>query len=460
MGILTGPGDQSQTETEGVTEADVILALCQGVEDPILRLQIMLHAMPVAVPMEEEILAALRALARYDEGQTRELSGFAAWLDFLRDPYTEDAPLGDWDQPTAHDQELSAAIRVALDFAVGRDHSETAMPKPIEKPRPQVVAMPARIPELAYRPDAAPPFDAFVQLSDDREFKKTWAHKRTDLPDQSTDTYDRAVAGFAIRAGWTDQQVVDLVVYHRTQHVEPLKFGGSYYTDLLAQAKAASTPKAEAPAVDSEGHELLEVLNRALKIEIRKIVKYGGNGGTFELQLADGHKVDIGDAATVLSQRHVRAAIADATTDVVPALKANQWDRIAAAIFKCAGPAPIEEAPETVETRWLVRARLRTVAVIDIDERDRAGLAKVIREDAQGSGQWAFRNQEGQVMVQLGGLLAAIRLNHGILLSFKEGGKRLRKLGWKPKDLDGLDANGRRACINVWVAPRNWEAEG
>lgn len=323
----------------------------------------------------------------------------------------------------------------------------------------KVMQMPTRNVELLYRPDVAPPFDAFVQLSDDREFKKTWAHKRSDLPDQSTEAYDRALAGLAVRAGWTDQQVVDLVINHRTQHVEPLKFGGTYYTDLLAQAKAASTANTAAASDESASPELLEVLNRALKIEIRKIVKYGANGGTFELQLEDGHKVDIGDAATVLSQRNVRAAIADATTDVVPALKATQWDKIAAAIFKCAGPAPVEEAPEAMETRWVVRARLRTVAIIDIDERDRAGLARVIRDDAQGSGQWAFRSRDGQVMVQLGGLLAAIRLNHGILWTFKEGGKRMRKLGWKPKDLDGMDAAGR-VCINVWVAPQDWGAEG
>jgi len=348
----------------------------------------------------------------------------------------------------------------SIDDAIEFRRQERAAP-PRDEGR--VVTMPARQEvggsELLFRPDATPPFDAFVQLNEDREFKKTWTRKRTDLPDQSVETYDHALAGFAVRAGWTDQQVVDLIIYHRNQQVEPLKLGSHYYADLLGQAKAAGTPTSAPATAESNRPELLDVLNRALKIEIRKIVKYGGNGGTFELQLADGHKVDIGDAATVLSQRHVRAAIADATTDVVPALKTNQWDRIATAIFKCAGPAPIEEPPESIETRWLVRARLRTVAVLDIDERDRAGLAKIIRDDAQGSGHWAFRNQDGQIMVQLGGLLAAIRLNHGILLSFKEGGKRLRKLGWKPRDLDGLDASGR-ACINVWVAPRNWESQG
>jgi hypothetical protein len=323
----------------------------------------------------------------------------------------------------------------------------------------QVLEMPSRNTELLYRPDAAPPFDAFVQLSNDREFKKSWAHKRTDLPDQSTEAYDRELAGLAVRAGWTDQQVVDLVISHRTGHVEPLKFGGTYYTDLLTQAKAANTANAPPASGESARPELLAVLNRALKIEIRKIVKYGGNGGTFELQLADGHKLDIGDAASVLSQRAVRAAIFDATGVVVPTLKAAIWDKVAEKISACSGPAPVEEAPENMEARWLVRARLRTVAIIDIDERNRTGLAKIIREDAQGSGQWAFRNQDKRLMVQLGGLLAAIRLNHGLLWTFKEGGKRMRKLGWKPKDLDGMDADGR-VCINVWVAPQDWDAEG
>ncbi|HWQ56815.1 MAG TPA: hypothetical protein VN442_24220 [Bryobacteraceae bacterium] len=73
--------------------------------------------------------------------------------------------------------------------------------------------------ELVFRPDAEPPFDAFEQLRGDRDFKRVWEHKRTDLPDQSTDTYDRAIAVHAVRAGWTDQQVVNLVIYHRVQQI-------------------------------------------------------------------------------------------------------------------------------------------------------------------------------------------------------------------------------------------------
>ncbi|HWQ56814.1 MAG TPA: hypothetical protein VN442_24215 [Bryobacteraceae bacterium] len=202
--------------------------------------------------------------------------------------------------------------------------------------------------------------------------------------------------------------------------------------------------------------ELLEVLNRALKIDIRKIVKYGGNGGTFELQFADGHKVDLGDAASVLSQRSVRAAIADATTDVVPTQTAKQWDKIATAIFKCAGPAPVEEAPEQQEMGWFVQSRVHEAVVIDIDEGDRAGLAKIIRAE-QTSGTWALRDKGGRLMLQLGGLLAQIRLKHGVVLSYREGGKRLRKMGFIPRDLEGkADENGKPR-INVWVAPRGWD---
>jgi hypothetical protein len=316
----------------------------------------------------------------------------------------------------------------------------------------KVTVLPVR-PALVYRQDATPPFDAFGELRKDRDFARALDHKRTDLSDQSTESYDLELARLALAAGWSDQQVVDLVIYHRAQQIESLRFGSSYYTDLLARARSAQAPEG-ADAADKS--DLIGALKRALKIEIQKVVKHGGTGGTFELQLADGRKVDLGDAAAVLSQRLVRAAVADATTDVIPAMKAAVWDRVAAAIFKAAGPAPIEEAPEQDEARWYVSSYFAHCPIIDIDERDRAALTKTIREAQEGGRTTPLKNQDGRLMIHLGGLLYHIRLQHGVLLSFREVAKRLRKLGFTRRDLEGKDDARGKCRINVWVAPREW----
>ncbi|MEN6491727.1 MAG: hypothetical protein ABFC85_07025, partial [Rectinema sp.] len=263
---------------------------------------------------------------------------------------------------------------------------------------------------LRFRADAQPPFDPFIRLCEDRDFKRAWEHTRRDLPDQSAGSYDLVLAECAVRDGWLDQDVVDLLIAHRARWIESLNLDGAYYTEVLGRAKAGASAQTERAATQPANRpDLIAALNRALGIEIVGIVKFGGNGGTFQLELRSGHKVDLGTTATVLNHRHVKAAISDATTDVIPPFKQPQWDKIAAAIFKCAGPAPVEAAPEQMEMDWLLRSRLRDTAILDIDERDRPAMTTVIR-DQQKSGVWAFQNHDGPLLIHLGGLLASIHL--------------------------------------------------
>ncbi len=310
---------------------------------------------------------------------------------------------------------------------------------------------------LVFRADAQPPFDPFIRSCEDRDFKRAWEHTRRDLPDQSAGSYDLVLAECAVRDGWLDQDVVDLLIAHRARWIESLNLDGSYYAEVLGKAKAGTSAQSGRAAAEPVNRpDLISALNRALGIEIVRIVKFGGNGGTFQLELRSGHKVDLGTTAAVLNHRQVKAAISDATTDVIPPFKQPQWDKIASAIFKCAGPAPVEAAPEQMEMDWMLRSRLRDTAVLDIDERDRFGLAAIIR-DQQKSGAWAFQNHDGRLLVHLGGLLAAIHLKHGVRLTFREAGQRLRKLGFAPRDLEGKEDSKGKPRINVWAAPRGWD---
>ncbi len=348
-----------------------------------------------------------------------------------------------------------AAAFAAAERAAGRD---PALP-PREQSPPRggaVVKMPMQQDSLIYREDATPPFDAFDRLMRDRDFKRLWYHQRSDLSAEARDT---ELARFALRAGWTDQQIVDLVIYHHSENLEPLRLHTSYYRDLLTRAHTDTATDDAGGTVDQEAvEERLAALSRTLGITIAAIVKYGAVDGIYELQLVDGRNIDLGTAAHVLNQSHVRAKVLDATGSLVPIKSTRIWHQIAQRIVQAAGPAPVEEAPEEAEMRWHLSACVNEAMVEIIDERDRVGLAKILRE-AQGSGHWLFRNQDGRIMFRLGGLLRQIRINHGVLLGFKEAGKRLRKLGFVPQDLDGQDTTGR-VCINVWAAPRGWRNEG
>jgi hypothetical protein len=316
--------------------------------------------------------------------------------------------------------------------------------------------MPARTgaPTLVFDQAAQPPFDRFIQLCEDREAKRAWEHKRPDLPDQEILTYEAALANVAVQAGWTDQEVANLLIAHRRKYFED-PINGSHFAEVIHRAKAGGGGKEE-PANRGDGEidaqALLSKLNRALGLSIMKVTQYGAGGGTYELLLKDGRQVDLGPALNVLNHRLTKGAIAQATTVVIPPFKQVLWDRLAEAIFKCAGLAPIEEAPETQETNWWIRACVQERTVLDIEESDRAGLAGILRDRA---GVWAFRNKNAQILIHLGGFLKDLNVRCSARPTWKEAALRLRKIRFTPRDLEGKDSAGK-VRVNVWMSSRGW----
>jgi hypothetical protein len=323
-----------------------------------------------------------------------------------------------------------------------------------------VVQMPATgNADLVFREDAAPPFDKFLALLEDRPAKQAWEHKLKDLPDQEVSTYDALLARCAVNAGWGDQETVNLLLAHRKQHHEDPRLNGAYYLDLLKRTKeepGGATPAGAGRSSDPAVSELIAKLNRALRIRIEKITKFGGNDGTYELTLEDGRKVDLGPAVNVLNHRLTKAAIASATTEVIPPCKQAEWDRFAGYIFKAAGLAPVEQASEQQELWWWLRTCVSNATVQDLQESDKAGLTRVIRERA---GLWAFRNERGELLISLGGFIKAIPINCGARPTWKDICLRLRKAGFRPRDLEGRSDDDGKARLNVWQSPGRWEAD-
>ena len=92
--------------------------------------------------------------------------------------------------------------------------------------------------ELIMDPHADP--DA-IRLTDlvlgIKEARLAWDRNRPDLRDQSASSYCKSLADIAIRAGWSDQEVVNLLICWRRKHGEDLKIRERYYELTLARAK-------------------------------------------------------------------------------------------------------------------------------------------------------------------------------------------------------------------------------
>lgn len=82
-------------------------------------------------------------------------------------------------------------------------------------------AAPVIIDALKLDPNAQIPAVKWTDLVlDDPRAGLSFSHKRTEFIDQSSSTYDLSLASFAVRAGWTDQEIADLIIAHRRNYGE------------------------------------------------------------------------------------------------------------------------------------------------------------------------------------------------------------------------------------------------
>jgi hypothetical protein len=91
-------------------------------------------------------------------------------------------------------------------------------------------------------PDAEPdPLLLKALLANDGRFRASWEHRRADFGDKVR-RYDQSLASLASRAGWPDQEVINLVVAHRRrwrQDTLPRVLSGNYLGAVLAKAHKA-----------------------------------------------------------------------------------------------------------------------------------------------------------------------------------------------------------------------------
>jgi len=95
--------------------------------------------------------------------------------------------------------------------------------------------------ELVLDPYAVPPKLKFGLLAEiDRKFVTSWNHQRPDLTDQSPSAFDLSLAVFAAIIGWSDQEIVNLLIAHRRRHGADLKLRPDYYRMTIRKARIAS----------------------------------------------------------------------------------------------------------------------------------------------------------------------------------------------------------------------------
>jgi hypothetical protein len=89
--------------------------------------------------------------------------------------------------------------------------------------------------------EAEPPAEKFhALLNRDPKVARTWERTRDDLADPSPSGYCMSLANWAAIAGWSDQEIADLMIAWRRRHGEDLKLDrADWYARTIANARAA-----------------------------------------------------------------------------------------------------------------------------------------------------------------------------------------------------------------------------
>ena len=224
-------------------------------------------------------------------------------------------------------------------------------------------------------------------MAGDLRFKNTWLRQRHDLKDQSQSGYDLALAHFGTEAGLNEQQIVDLIIHHRSQYAQKHRTRLDYFQRTIATA-SRRIPGVDAPAVPTDAPALgattsnpahpgaqgapqeagsrngaspdpattkallCQRISEILGIRVCRILKFTGKEPTFHMELEEG-KIEFQNVGKLISQDSVRLAIAGSIGKLIRKLKPKVWEQLAQAMLDA---CIIEQGGEEIE--WEGAARM------------------------------------------------------------------------------------------------------
>lgn len=150
--------------------------------------------------------------------------------------------------------------------------------------------------------EAQPPIERFELLKEiDTKFRLSWEHRRKDLKDESPSGYDLSLASIAVRAGWTDQEVANLLIARRRKHGDDLKLRENYYAKTISKARDGviveelqSEITTSGVTPDEDGREKVLTLFSAMTgARLERVVRYMPNGDELAFHFVDGRTFTI-----------------------------------------------------------------------------------------------------------------------------------------------------------------------
>lgn len=312
------------------------------------------------------------------------------------------------------------------------------------------------------------------------KFRRSWQHERQDLQDQSLSAYDMSLASIAGYAGWSTQEIVDLIIAHRRLHGE----SGSHKNleDYLRRTLRRSTPlqrevpsanpnnpeisapkpppivgttpaKKGRPAKDTEFSmmmkEIAEAESPAQKLailsgmlgplEIHGIIAYRSEPASYMMDTNFG-KIHFDKPDTFINQAAFRSHLFTATRHMPPLMKRVDWDDVLNIFGDIMEVQDIADdaTDEGIITHYLV-------AYLG-DRTPTEKEADALRTESS-------YLKDGEIYVFGSALRLWIMANYKHTLSARDFGVLMRKVGSIQKPLNFTAEGGRRTTKSCWSVP-------
>lgn len=323
--------------------------------------------------------------------------------------------------------------------------------------------------ELTLDPKADPPFDKFVALMDlEPRFRQSWEHKRRGKETWSESEYDQSLASYAAQAGWSPQEVANLLIAHRRKWGADLKLRQSYYGPTIAKAvrdhieqeimaevvtaadeivvaRATAVTQGEEPP-DVDRVDLLRRVSAALGVEVTRVTRTTGESPVYSLETAAGSG-PLGPVSTLIQQRRFREKLAELTQVLVPTRKQEQWDPVCRLLMESAETVDSGiEATTTGRMETLVSVYLGLYQPKRLDrmtDTDQSRLAVDLEP---------YRGKDGRIRMFASGFKGWLGETQHEPWTHQQIGVALRTWGAEPST-EHFVINGRRTTRAVWLLP-------
>lgn len=182
---------------------------------------------------------------------------------------------------------------------------------------------------LIIAPGRFPPSDKYdaLQLACGSRFIMAWNDRGGN--DNSPSGYDLSLANLAAAAGWTDQEIIDLLIAHREHHGHDLKLKNRQYYIVQTIPKARKWAEKSAIQEADERKEVAwETINRIIDkkgdLIVNRIIRYEKENPAYKIVTNLGAFSVPAD--TLDSQLKTRRAIFKFLEHATPRQKPAQWE--------------------------------------------------------------------------------------------------------------------------------------